>query len=88
MDITKLPGYTATARANIVNDKDVNPPSSPPKALLSGDTTLIATTNGSTGTYVSRQDQDKALPPDVYQPSTVTPSALNELVKPDIGENK
>jgi hypothetical protein len=85
VDITKVPGY---ARTNLVNDKDVNPP----KAFLSGDTTLMATDQSiagdSTGTYVSSKDQDKSWPPDVYQPSVVTPSSPNELIKPDISEIK
>lgn len=86
VDVTRIAGYGTTARPNTVNDRDVNLPPAPAKVLLPDARELMtedqSTTEGSTGTHNSAE---KARPPDVYQPSVVTPSS-NDVIKPDIGK--
>jgi hypothetical protein len=98
VDITQLPGYTTCRTgdpANLSNDRDINPPVSPPKVLLAGVGTTAANnlnSNNSSGadsssTYVTSTNPEakKIWPPDASRPSIVTPSTPTEYEKPDIG---
>ncbi|EPB84359.1 hypothetical protein HMPREF1544_08878 [Mucor circinelloides 1006PhL] len=94
VDITQLPGYTTCRTgdpANLSNDRDINPPVSPPKVLLAG-THHAAENTASSGadsssTYVTTNN-NKVWPPDVHSPSVVTPSTPIDYEKPDIGQLK
>ncbi|OAC98273.1 hypothetical protein MUCCIDRAFT_115803 [Mucor lusitanicus CBS 277.49] len=97
VDITQLPGYTTCRTgdpANLSNDRDINPPVSPPKVLLAGVPHHASTTDnaGSSGvdsssTYITT-DHSKVWPPDAHHPSIVTPSTPIDYEKPDIGHSK
>lgn len=92
VDITQLPGYTTCRTgdpANLSNDRDINPPVSPPKVLLAGVQHHAAGSSGadSSSTYIT-MDQAKVWPPDARNPSVVTPSTPLENEKPDIGYSK
>ncbi|KAL9551605.1 hypothetical protein MBANPS3_004182 [Mucor bainieri] len=99
VDITQLPGFTTCRTGdptNLSNDRDINPPASPPKVLLAGvnhDTAATAADKvGSSGadsssTYITT-DHSKVWPPDAGSPSIVTPSTPLDYEKPDIGHSK
>lgn len=80
------------------NDRDVNPPVSPPKVLLAGvDATAANNLNNnsfsgadSSSTYITSDNSEtkKIWPPDARRPSIVTPSTPTEYEKPDIGNGK
>ncbi|KAI8640246.1 hypothetical protein BD408DRAFT_243153 [Parasitella parasitica] len=94
VDITQLPGNTTCRTgdpANLINDRDVNPPSSPPKVLLTGVDAAAANKDGSSGvdsgsTCITKDNAKKVWPPDAHSRSPiVTPSAGSGYEKPDVG---
>ncbi len=98
VDITKLPGFTTCRTGqptNIINDKDINPPSSNlnSQIIMSGSTvennsdmlpSPQTTETSNTLTNVV-SNPDRVWPPDVSKKNLVTPSTPVEYTKPDIG---
>lgn len=95
VDITKLPGFTTCRTgqpANIVNDKDVNPPrtNANSQIIMSGarDEKLPSPQNTETSHTLTNNlsDTERVWPPDAPKNNVVTPSVPVDYVKPDIGK--